>query len=123
MQFARNMFLKVLGAIATILMIHGFVVWLNLPGPQALVLGAVIYAALIAVLFSRWSFLEKIRIYLVFVVMFVVGGNTLCGCTDAELFAASIAGLLTFFAVGLFKDVPPNETPDPENAQKTDINP
>ena len=71
-----------------------FIVYYRIPKPDAWWIGAMIYAGLLAVLLSRYSLLQKIGVYLMFVVVTIVGTITVCPCTNVHFVFAPIAGLI-----------------------------
>jgi hypothetical protein len=87
--------LRTIAAVAMVGVVHAFMVGLDLPSPAAWVLGAMIYAGLVGVLFAQRPIADKIAFYAVFVVVTLVGAATVCPCTGAHFFLAPIAGLMT----------------------------
>jgi hypothetical protein len=98
MSFASKWTLRLVGAGLLIAAVHVFMLTNAVPRPAAWYLGSLIYAGLVAVLFSRRSLFDKIATYFVFVVVTIVGIFTVCPCTLGHFFLAPLAGL---GAVGL----------------------
>jgi hypothetical protein len=100
------------GAAIMVVVVHAFMVWFAVPRPAAWYLGAIIYAGLIAVMFSRRSLVDKFGIYFVFVVVTVVGALTVCPCAGAHFVLAPIAGLMALALVHLVKFILPTASTD-----------
>jgi hypothetical protein len=99
---APKWIVRILAAGAMISVVHAFMIGFAVPSPAAWYLGAIIYAGLVAVLFSKRSIFDKLGIYLVFVVVTVVGALTVCPCTGVHFFIAPIVGLV---ALGLIRGI------------------
>ncbi len=95
---AAKWILRIVGACGMVGVVHAFMIFYSIPRPAAWYLGAIIYAGLIAVLFSDKPLFEKLGIYFVFVVVAIVGAMTVCPCTHAHFIVAPAAGLV---ALGL----------------------
>jgi len=83
-----------------IAVVHAFLIGFAVPSPAAWYLGAMIYAGLVAVIFSHSSIVDKLGTYVLFAVVTVVGALTVCPCTCAHFFIAPIAG---FAVIGLIR--------------------
>lgn len=92
---SRQWLLRIIGAFAMVAVVHAFMLGFKVPTPEAWYLGAIIYAALVAVLFSKRSIIDKLGIYVVFAVVTIVGALTVCPCTGAQFVATPLAGLAT----------------------------
>src|SRR2546427_661723 len=92
-QLIRKFMPQILGAIAMIAVVHAFMMWFEVPNPHAWFLGAVIYAGLVAVLFDKGSFIDKLIVYFVFIVVTVVGAYTVCPCTGGHIIIALPVGV------------------------------
>ena len=101
---------RTFGAMAMVAVVHVFMLWFAVPRPAAWYLGGMIYAGLIAVLFSRRSLFDKLGIYFVFVVVTVVGALTVCPCTMAHFFVAPIAGLMAIALVHVVRFLRPHRS-------------
>lgn len=91
--------LQLICAFAMVGVVHVFIVQCQIPKPEAWWIGAMIYSGLVGVLLSRYTLLQKIGVYLMFVVVTIVGAITVCPCTGAHFVIAPIAGLI---ALSLF---------------------
>lgn len=107
------------GAAVMVALVHAFMVWFAVPRPAAWYLGAIIYAGLIAVMFSRRPLVDKLGIYFMFAVVTVVGALTVCPCTGAHFVLAPIAGLMALAIVNLVKFLlpPPSTDVTPTSAE------
>ncbi|MDB4614644.1 hypothetical protein OAH18_03035 [bacterium] len=99
---ALKWIIRILAASAMVGVVHAFMIGFAVPTPAAWYLGAMIYAGLVAVLFSKSSIVDKVGIYFVFAVVTVVGAVTVCPCTGAHFFIAPIAGMV---ALGLIHGI------------------
>lgn len=104
---ARKLLSRTVAAAGFIGAIHVFMVWGQVPSPEAWILGAIIYAALIAVMLSSRSLIDKCAIYAMFVVIAVIGGLTICPCTHSEVALSLPAGLITLWLFHIAKRVLP----------------
>lgn len=89
----------ILGALVIVGIVHYFMIFFEVPTPDAWALGAVIDAALVSVLFSNWPLIDKVGVYCMFFVVTLVGALTVCPCTAAHFILAPPAGLAV---LGLF---------------------
>lgn len=119
MQLILSWTARIGGAAIMVAVVHAFMVWFAVPRPAAWYLGAIIYAGLIVVMFSRRSLVEKIGVYFVFAVVTVVGALTVCPCTGAHFVLAPIAGLMALAVVHLVKFLlpPPSTDVTPTSAE------
>jgi len=96
---SSNWPVPILAAAAMVGVVHAFMIVFAVPRPTAWYLGAMIYAGLLAVLYSRRLLVDKVGMYFMFAVVTVVGAATVCPCTGAHFLVAPVAGL---FALGMF---------------------